>query len=130
MGIRMTSAPDTQLQEILDRPWDISEPSYTHHTRIVETFLLFLKQPDSKGYSLEMDAWTIRIRLLGPHANEIVFRANREYFKGESMIPREAARKLVEALRRYPKSGTMGYDQRVRLAAQVAMFLGLDNRVR
>jgi hypothetical protein len=106
------------------KPWDISNPGFTHHTKRLPTFMRFLQEPDSKSYTIEMDGVQCRIRLVGPNANEIIFRCNRQWWQGLGMLTQGDARRLVEGLMHHPQE--MGEKHRTRLAAQVALFFGLD----
>lgn len=122
----MASAMDQQgVEEILEKPWDIGEPPYTVHTKRIDTFIRFLEQPDSKKYDLEMDAVQVRVRLMGPNANEIVLRVNCMYHNGLGKPKHDQCKQLVASLRKHPQNRDMAPEQRTKLAAQVAMFLNL-----
>lgn len=122
----MMKAVDQQsIDEILEKPWDIGEPSYTLHTKRIDTFIRFLEQPDSNKYTLEMDAVQVRMRLSGPNANEIVLRVNCMWHEGLGKPKHDDCKRLVGSLRTHPQNRDMAPEQRTKLAAQVAMFLNL-----
>lgn len=111
------------------KPWDLFNPGFTYTTKAAGTLIRFLEEPDSLYYViLYTTPFQMAVCLTGPNGNEVIWKGQREYHKGDHQTPREEAMEVTEALRRYPRK--MDQKHRYRLAAQIAMFLGLGERVR
>lgn len=116
-------------QQIEVKPWDLFEPGFTYQTRQAGTFVKFLEQPDSQYFViLHADPYQMSVGLVGPNGNECIWTCQREYHKGNKITSREDAYLVVQTMRKFPTK--MDAIHRVRLAAQVALFSGLEKRVR
>lgn len=118
-------SPEVQSHGV--KPWDVSDPGFTHYTKRADTFILYLQEPDSKEYEIAYaDGKQMGVRLFGPNGNVIVWKAQREYDHSQNThaTVKRVGTDVVRNLMNFPKA--MNYNHRQCLAAQVALFLGLE----
>jgi hypothetical protein len=114
-------------EEVL--PWDMGEPGFTYYVRNPQTFILYLQDKDSRRYEIDYaNPDQMGIRLLGPNANEIVFKAQRVTRGDHKIHTRTVCEEVVQQMRMYPKG--MDHNHRTLFAAILALFYGLERRVR